>query len=153
MSVPEASPEEERVVWEGHPSHALYAGTYLLCLLFFWLIIPIFIAFWRWLEIRSRHYELTNQRLFYTTGIFSRKRDEKELYRIKDFRVELPFKLRIFGVGNVHLESSDRTSPQFTIEAVRAPRDIANTLRALVEKRRTKKGVREVDMGMEGFGG
>ena len=35
---------QEETIWEGSPSHVAQWGTYVLCLLFFWLIVPIFIA-------------------------------------------------------------------------------------------------------------
>ena len=136
----------EQAVWQGHPSHVLYLGTYILCALFCWLIVPIFIALYIWLMLRSRVYELTTQRLFYTTGIFSKHREEWEIYRIKDMRVEEPFKLRLFGRGNIVLETSDRSTPVFTMEGIPEPRQLADRIRLMVEERRKARGVREVDV-------
>lgn len=136
----------EQPVWQGHPSHVQYLGTYTLCVLFCWLIVPLFFALYLWMIIRSRVYEVTTQRIFYTTGIFSKTREEWEIYRIKDMRVEQPFKLRVFGKGNIVLETSDRSIPNFVIEAVPEPRSLADRIRQLVEERRRSRGVRELDV-------
>jgi uncharacterized membrane protein YdbT with pleckstrin-like domain len=140
------APAIEQPVWSGHPSHVLYLGTHILCILFFWLIFPLFISLWRWLQVRFQIYELTSQRLFFTTGILSKHREEWELFRIKDMHVEEPFKLRLFGRGNVVLQTSDRSMPDFTLRAVPQPRELADRIRHLVEERRRARGVREIDL-------
>jgi uncharacterized membrane protein YdbT with pleckstrin-like domain len=136
----------EHVVWTDHPSHVEFLGRYILCALLSPLVIPIFVAMYYWLLLRSRRYELTNQRLLFSHGIISKTREEWELYRIKDMRIEQPFKLRMFGKGNIVLQTSDRTMPDFTIAAVDSPQALADQIRKLVEARRDSKGVREVDM-------
>lgn len=136
----------EHVVWTDHPSHVEFLGRYILCFLLSPLIIPIFVAFYYWLLLRSRRYELTNQRLLYTHGIISKTREEWELYRIKDMRIDQPLKLRLFGKGNIVLQTSDRSMPDFTIAAVDSPQALSDQIRKLVEARRDTKGVREVDM-------
>ncbi|MBI2435527.1 MAG: PH domain-containing protein [Candidatus Hydrogenedentes bacterium] len=137
---------EEVTVWSGHPSHAMYFGTYTLCILFCVLIVPIFIALWIWIKVRTQVYELTSQRLFFTTGILSKQREEWELYRVKDMRIEEPFKLRLFGKGNIVLETSDRSIPNFVLQAVDQPKQLSARIRQLVEERRRTRGVRELDV-------
>ena len=136
----------EHVVWTDHPSHVEFLGRYILCALFCWLIFPIFLAAYYWLLLRSRRYELTNQRLLFSHGIISKTREEWELYRIKDMRIDQPLKLRLFGKGNIVLQTSDRSLPEFTIAAVDSPQALSDQIRKLVEVRRDSKGVREVDM-------
>lgn len=142
-------PSAEETVWQGHPSHVVAFWTYVFCALLFWLVIPIFIALWKWLEVRSTRYELTTQRILSTTGIFSKHTDSIELYRVKDFCVREPFWYRLFGVGNVHLDTSDRSSPVFEFRAIREPRALADAIRHQVEHLRSVKGVREMDMDVE----
>ncbi|MDQ1255787.1 MAG: hypothetical protein QG656_381 [Candidatus Hydrogenedentes bacterium] len=136
----------EELLWEGSPSHVTGLGTYVLCLLTCVLIVPIVIAFVQWLKIRSRRYQITTQRIFYLTGIFNKNRDQIEIYRVKDIRVSEPFFLRLFGKGNIILDTSDKTTPVFVFEAVPKPRELADVIRQTVEARRVEKGVREVDM-------
>lgn len=139
-----ATPED--VVWIGTPSNVENLGIYLACL----LIIPIPFAIYRWLKTRNHVYEITTQRIRETTGILSKQTDDLELYRVKDMRLEQPFFLRLFGAGNIRLMTSDRTSEDFVLRAVRpkeGPRALMDQIRRCVEIRRDQKRVREVDMG------
>ncbi len=137
--------EEERIIWEGHPSPVLNLWTFVLCALTFWLVVPVFVAGWRWLVLRCHVYKVTNERLILTTGVLSKRVEEVELYRVKDSRLEQPFVLRLFRLGNVVLTTSDRSHPVFVIEAIPGADVLREELRGCVEKLRDEKRVREVD--------
>jgi uncharacterized membrane protein YdbT with pleckstrin-like domain len=136
----------EDIIWAGTPSHVTKLGTYVLCALFFWLVIPIFIALWTWLVIKNTRYEITTQRLRLRTGVINRKTSELELYRVKDFSLEQPLLLRLFSLANLVLVTSDRSHPQVVIRAVPHAEELTNTIRQKVEELRRSLGVREVDM-------
>ena len=63
----------EETLWTGRPSHLNNLVVYIVCTL---LVIPIVYAIWRWLQLNCTTYELTNQRLRITTGVFNREEDE-----------------------------------------------------------------------------
>ncbi len=136
---------EEQTVWEGSPSQMVNLDKYLLCTLTFFLIVPVFVALWIWVATRCRRYQVTTERVNYSTGVFSRLTEALELYRVKDIRLEEPFVLRMFGLGNIVLITSDRTTPEFQIEAVSNGADLRDEIRKYVELRRDRKRVREVD--------
>ncbi len=135
----------EQTVWQGRPSQIVNFNVFLVCLLLCWLIVPIFIAIWKWLEVRCLTYELTSQRLKTASGILTKKTDELELYRIKDTSLVEPFFFRLFSVGNVVLMTSDRSTPELTIEAIPDAENVREQIRSLVESLRDTKRVREVD--------
>jgi uncharacterized membrane protein YdbT with pleckstrin-like domain len=137
---------DEQTVWKGSPSQLLNLGVYILCGLFFWLVIPIFVAIWKWLELRSSTLELTTERLKQTHGVFSKRTDELELYRVRDIVLEQPFFLRLFSLANVVLETSDKTTPRVIIKGIRQAQELANTIRQHVETQRQQKRVRELDV-------
>jgi uncharacterized membrane protein YdbT with pleckstrin-like domain len=132
-------------IWEGHPSQWINLPLYAICLLTCFLVIPIFIAAWRWIVTNCIRYELTAQRVFLSTGVFNRKTDTLELYRVLDMQIAEPLFLRMFGLGNLVLTTSDRTTPTFTFQAVKNPRALADMLRKQVETCRVSKGTREID--------
>ncbi len=137
--------EEEQFIWEGHPSHKKDLSFYVCCALLSWLIVPILIAGWRYLETKHRVYLLTSERLRVSHGVLSKRMDELELYRVKDTSVEEPFWFRVFGLGNIIIETSDRSTPQVTLFAIPEARMLRESIRGAVEKRKDAKGVREVD--------
>ncbi len=137
----------ERIIWKGSPSPVLNLKVYVLCGLLCWLIIPIFIAAWKWLELRQTQYELTSQRFKHRSGIFTRKTDVIELYRIKDLSLEEPFLYRLFSAGNITLYTSDYSSSQLMLEAIPNSEQVAELIRNQVELTRERRHVREIDIG------
>lgn len=137
---------EERTVWLGTPSQVINLGSFILLGLFFWLVIPLFIILWRWLVVKNMKYELTTERLRMRHGVFNKKLDELELYRVRDYKLDQPFFLRIFSLGNIILQTSDRTHPTVVIQAIPDAENLREQLRTYVEACRTRKGVRELDV-------
>ena len=110
------------------------------------LVVPIFMALSRYLQTKSKTYELTNERLKITEGVFSKTTDTLELYRVKDLETRQPFLYRMVRVENVQLNTSDSSSPSVFIEAVPSAVMLADKIRNEVEAIRALKGVREIDV-------
>ena len=136
----------EQTVWRGPSSQWKNLGVFILCGLFCWLIVPIFIALSRYLQTKNKIYELTTERLKITEGIFSKVTDTLELYRVKDLETRQPFLYRMFGVENVQMNTSDTSSPFIFIEAIPRTVGLADKIRNQVEIIRQQKGVREIDV-------
>lgn len=134
------SPEE--TVWTGRPSHLNNLLIYIVCTV---LVIPVFYAIWRWFQLNCTTYELTTQRLKITHGVFNREEDDLELYRVKDISFSQPFVPRLFGLGNVTMHTSDKTTPELTIAGIADAKEFRDLLRDQVERRRDEKRVREID--------
>lgn len=136
----------EQTVWRGTSSQWKNLGVFILCGLFCWLIVPIFIALSRYLQTKNKIYELTTERLKITEGIFSKVTDTLELYRVKDLETRQPFLYRMFGVENVQMNTSDTSSPFIFIEAIPSVVGLGDKIRNQVEAIRAQKGVREIDV-------
>ncbi len=136
----------EETVWRGTSSQWKNFGVYVLCTLFCWLIVPIFIALARYLQTKNKIYELTTERLKITEGVFSKVTDTLELYRVKDLETQQPFLYRMFGLENVQINTSDLTTPFVFVEAIPSAVKFADKLRNQVEAVRMQKRVREIDI-------
>jgi len=158
--------DDETMIWEGNPSQLLNFGVFLLCgliagaligvALVFWdrltppfpmvlaglALLPILYALMQWLKIKCERYELTSERLRLRTGILSRKTDEIELYRVKDYVLVEPFWLRLFGLGNISLTTTDDANPRVTLRAVSEGDKLRDQVRKYVEICRQNKNVR-----------
>lgn len=132
----------EETIWTGTSSQLKNLGAFLLCL----LIIPIPWAVWRWLEVRNRVFQLTSERLLITSGVINKTTETLELYRVRDLRVAQPFLLRIFGLQNLQLLTSDSSTPEVVVDYVSADLKLSDRFREQVEHCRVKKGVRELDI-------
>jgi len=160
FSTPPAGPET--LLWQGHSSQWLHAWFYLLCLLLtaaiivaavmsagialVGLVVPFFMAVIRWWLTKTTSYELTSQRLKIDSGILNRRHEELELYRVKDYTLERPFLLRLVGLGNLIMHTSDATTPTVMIRAIAEVQDVREKLRAAVQAERDRKRVRELDV-------
>ena len=136
----------EEIVWRGSSSQWKNFGVYLLCGLFCWLIVPIFIALARYLQTKCKVYELTTERLKITEGVFSKVTETLELYRVKDIETLQPFLHRLVGVENIRINTSDLTTPFVFVEAILKTVGFADKLRNNVEIIRQQKRVREIDI-------
>jgi uncharacterized membrane protein YdbT with pleckstrin-like domain len=132
----------EQVIWSGNSSQVRNLHIYLLCI----LVIPIPYAIVKWIQLRSRVYELTSQRIRIRQGVFSKRTDELELYRVKDSTVLEPFWQRIFGVGNIVVTTNDETTPTLTLEALPHAPEIREKLRTAIEECRDRKRVRIAEL-------
>lgn len=161
--------ENETTFWKGSPSQWLNIGHFSLALLLaaivvasalfsgpaaplvlIALVLPLVYAVWRYLTVRCQTFELTTERLRITTGVINQNIDEVELYRVKDIVVNRKWWMRLTGLGNVHLETSDRSLPHFDIPAIRDCIGLREALRKKVEAMRDKKRVREMDFDETG---
>lgn len=136
----------EEIVWRGSSSQWKNFGLYLLCGLFCWLIVPIFIALAHYLKTKCKIYELTNERLKTTEGVFSKVTETLELYRVKDLETRQPFLYRLVGVENIQINTSDLTTPFVLVEAIPSSVGFGDKLRNQVEIIRQQKRVREIDI-------
>jgi uncharacterized membrane protein YdbT with pleckstrin-like domain len=135
----------EQTVWNGSPSQVINLPIFILCGLFFWLVVPVFYGLWKYLVVKFTQYELSSERLKIRSGVINRKLDELELYRVRDYKLDQPLSLRIFHLGNIVLQTSDRTTPTVVLRAIHDAESVRESLRTHVEACRTKKGVREID--------
>jgi len=162
--------DEENMYWKDSSSQWLnlwpFAGSIALAvaiivgglffpLAFAALVFPIGYAVWKYLVVRCRVFELTNERLRITSGVINQKIDEIELYRVKDTAMIRPWWMRITGLASISMETSDRTLPNLVIPAIHNGVEVREALRKKVETQRDKKRVREMDfddVNGDGFG-
>jgi len=153
--------DNEQVVWEGSSSQVLNFGTYLFCLAFLAILVfvgmnyhpvgyaltPIVAIYmlWQYLLISQQSYKLTNERIILHRGVLNKITDELELYRVKDHRLERPLFLRIFGLGNIILITSDQLNKEVMLIALKDSEKLRESIRRLVEERRKVRNVRELD--------
>lgn len=163
------SEEPEKAAWRGGPSQLVnlpaFVASAMVAMIFFVVgpnfqgvqnyimlgaLIPALWAGWKWLTVRCHRFEISTERLKIFEGVLNRTVNEVELYRVKDTQIQQPILFRLFGLGHVILETSDRSHPRATLNAIKNPREVGEILRREVEALRDKKRVREVDFDESG---
>jgi uncharacterized membrane protein YdbT with pleckstrin-like domain len=128
-------------LWKGSPSPLIHLELYFSCV----LLLPLPFALWRYWQVKSTRYTLTAERLVCQQGVFYRKQDEVELYRIKDYTITAPLLHRWLGIANLVLITSDRTHPELVLKGISDAYQVKELIRTQVEQLRVQKGVREID--------
>lgn len=143
VNLPVMSDSPEKTLWSGCPSAALDFWLNLACV----LVLPIPWALVRWIQRRNHRIEITTERIRVTTGVFSKRSDELELYRVRDITFDAPFLLRMFGCGTLILNTADTTTPVLTLAGVPADNALRDGLRRAVEECRDRKRARVSELG------
>ena len=94
------------------------------------------------LPISFTKYEISDDRLFRTTGLLNLNYEEILLYRVRDLELSRSFGQRIFGVGTIKVCSSDKTHPELYIINVKEPAAVKELLHEQVEAMKIRRRVR-----------
>ena len=87
-------------------------------------------------------YSLSDDRLFVDKGLVRLQSDEILLYRVRDLSVSQTLGQRIFGVGSIIVQSSDKPSPVLEIRNIKTPFDVKELLHQHVEKMKLERRMR-----------
>jgi uncharacterized membrane protein YdbT with pleckstrin-like domain len=100
-----------------------------------WAILALVVLYRR----MTVNYRLTTFRLFHESGLLARTRDRIEVIDINDVNLSQGILERMFNVGTIHIDSSDKSHPHFNmigIENVRAVADLVDNTRRAERQRR-----------------
>ncbi|MDB4937159.1 MAG: hypothetical protein JWP87_4131 [Labilithrix sp.] len=132
----------EELLFEGRPALIQGVGGLLLAILT--LGISVLVTFF---QTRGVHYRITSQRVVIEKGVFSKRMEQLDLYRVVDYVVERPFGQRIMGTGNIILEAMDKTTPEIRIVGIKTNvMSLYEKLRYSTEQEKKKRGVRVLDV-------
>jgi uncharacterized membrane protein YdbT with pleckstrin-like domain len=132
----------EAVLFEGRPAAIASAGALLLT------IVTLGIAgLYYFLKSRGIFYKVTTRRVMVERGMLSKRLEQIDAYRIKDYVVDRPFLQRLLGTGNLLLVTMDSTTPALELRNLKT--DIVQlyeALRSAADEDRVRRGgVRIID--------
>lgn len=87
-------------------------------------------------------YALSEDRLFLETGLLNTRCEEILLYRVRDISLSITLGQRLFGVGTVTIQSSDKTMPVLELKNIKAPRDTKEEIHRAVEAMKLTRRMR-----------
>ncbi len=156
----------ESVLWKGHTSQWVHFWFYLFCLIllggigfgatllavptaglsYLALLLPLIMWIIRWWVTKTTEYELTTQRFKIRSGVLNRRLDELELFRVRDYAMNQPLLLRMLGLGNLTITTSDATTPTIAMRAIPNVEQVRELLRNAVQSERDRRRVRALDL-------
>ena len=93
------------------------------------------------MPISFTRYAMSEDRLFYSKGLFNTVEKEIMLYRVKDISVNRTLWQKLFGVGSIIVESSDSDLKHFEIKNIKNTTYVKELLHKQVEKKKDEKGM------------
>ena len=81
------------------------------------------------ISLKCMYYELTNDRIEFSRGIFDRSVDNLDMFRVVDLKLRRSLLDCIFGIGTVTLITTDKTDPQFVFRKIRSCRNLYDVIK------------------------
>jgi len=94
------------------------------------MILPALVLLWpaaRWLRRQATRTVVTGERLRYETGLAAKSTRTIQLSKLQDVRVEQRLMQRVFGVGNLSIETAGEAS-RLTLAGVDDPHKLADEI-------------------------
>ncbi|MCA9174158.1 MAG: PH domain-containing protein [Planctomycetales bacterium] len=159
--------EPEVLLWKGGYSGRAMYGSWMVALLFSSIVAAVCLGVLNKLPLPQRlllfvlisstvwislglllmyrklsvRYELTTQRFVHKAGILVRRTDRIELLDVDDVTFLQSIIQRLFGVGTIRIESSDRTHPQLDLIGIADVENVYNTIDDARRRERRRRGL------------
>lgn len=109
------------------------------------LVIPTLIAAYKMAELHFWTYSIDGKYIIERKGVFSVDHREMSIGRIKSIRFEEPFLMRLVGIGNLYIQSSEPYQPELKLWGIKKGSELWNELRDKTDAQRRSRGIREYD--------
>ena len=93
------------------------------------------------MPISFTKYTLTDERLYTESGFINLKESELLLYRVRDIGLTRTLWQRLFGVGTIHIYSSDTTDEHLDIVSVKKAKDVKDLISSKVEESKKSRRI------------
>jgi membrane protein YdbS with pleckstrin-like domain len=114
----------------------------------FGVVFGVFVVLrlvWRILVIESIRYDLSADRIEWSRGVFNRKIDNIDMFRVTDLKLRRSLLDCLLGIGAVTLITRDETNPAFEFEKVRQPRRLYDFIKSASLAADRKQGVVHIE--------
>lgn len=111
------------------------------------LIVAIVLALrllYIFVYLRRMEYRINGEQFIMEHGVFTRRSDYLELYRIVDFNEHRTILQQICGLKTITIYSGDRSNPKLAIIGVKNNLDLVSIIRERVEYNKQRKGIYEI---------
>jgi len=107
-------------------------------------LLASMIGYYRFFYIRNCIYTITREVIKITRGIFFKRTDQVELFRMKDYVQTQPFLLQLFGLMDLMLRTTDPVNPVIWLRGIPLS-DIVDTIRSHVLETRQHNRIYEIN--------
>lgn len=118
--------------------YRVIAGVALAVLVMLFLVIKM-------VRLKMVYYEVTADRIEWSRGIFDRRVDNLDMFRVIDLKMRRTVFDCILGIGTVGLITTDKTDPEFVFEKIRDSRRLYDIIKEASLEADKRSGVIHVE--------
>jgi membrane protein YdbS with pleckstrin-like domain len=168
----EPAPEQAGIVYQGRPSQlenlwvflgllvVIFASFLLLPMIFralfdsskwgWYLALVVILGYAVWLayrllKLKCIHYTVTTENIVIEQGIVLKDVDNIDLFRVSDVNLRQGLFQRMMGIGNILIESSDKSMPQAVLRNIPEPRLAFERIHKAAADADVKRGVVQIE--------
>jgi membrane protein YdbS with pleckstrin-like domain len=128
------------------PSQWVNIGWLIFAVACWWLYFPPVLLLWYYAVISCWHYEFRERTIAERKGVFSTDKVEIHYFRIKSIKIEKPFLMRLVGLSNIVIITSDPFRPILRLYAIHKGEEIRVMIKDLAYHWRHELNVKEHDL-------
>lgn len=143
--VPAQGPLQVRVpaqlIYEGTPSWKAWFWSYILAGVLSIVLVGLLWILFLNLRRRARRFRITDRAIDYEVGLFSKRVETMQLWRVQDLDFRQSFLERLLGIATIHVFGKDVTDPQIVLRGLPASREVFDRLKDACELARQQRVV------------
>lgn len=127
------------VVFEGTPSWRAWFWSYVMAsVLSLVLVGLVWLGILQW-KRKSMRYKITDRTIDYESGMFTRRIETLQLWRVQDIDFRQSFLERMLGIARIHVFTIDKTDPELVLRGLPASREVFEGLKNASELARQQR--------------
>jgi hypothetical protein len=109
------------------------------------LVLTAVVLLYKAIKLKMIYYEVTPERIEWSRGIFDRRVDNLDMFRVRDLRMRRSLLDCLLGIGTVELVTSDESDPEFTFCKVHRSRGLYDAIKRASLEADRRDGVIHVE--------
>lgn len=91
--------------------------------------IVVVVLFYKAVQLKMTYYEVSAERIEYGRGIFDRRVDNLDMFRVVDMNLRRSILDCLVGVGSIMLTTTDKSHPAFVFHKIRSARELYDAIK------------------------
>ncbi|WP_437735255.1 PH domain-containing protein [Sorangium sp. So ce1335] len=133
------SPGGARVIFEGTPSWKAWFWSYVAAgVLSLVLVGLVWLGILHW-KRKSLHYKITDRTIDYEAGLFAKRVETLQLWRVHDIDLRQTFLERLLDIAEIRVFTRDASDPELVLRGLPASRELFEALKNAAELARQQR--------------
>lgn len=105
------------------------------------IVVAALVLLWKMIALKSIYYEVTPDRIEWSRGVFDRRMDNIDMFRVIDLKLRRSLLECLLGIGTVRLTTKDDSDPYFDFVKVHQCRYLYDVVKRAGLEADKKRGV------------